>query len=433
MLELIYLLLAGIFTGMLIGLFPVFPIYLSAFLLYFTSTFLTPEQMLLFWAISSLGSQFFCSVSSITLGIPGDTSSLVYMDHIRNFNLDERNKLLWTTARGSIIGALFAYGVVWSLYTVYNSFGFRFLGGVDVKLAMLYTILFFFIIASDKKIASAIVGAIALFISPQNNYNLPDYWYYASIWLQDTTFFMIVLGTFVIPEIFFYKSEYIDKHPVKYNVKPEPLPLKVVGANTILGTLVGLIPGPTSELAAALGYQLTRGTAKIKIIAAETANNPAIVMMILPFFMLGLPITPSSIIVSNIMDINIVNVVDLGKEASQVISGVTVFDAMVILGAVTAVIYYFLSIRFINAYTMIVELAHTKLKYWLVAVVALMVYFDLSIQEMDPWTYGYLLTGYIAFGFLLRYFKISPIPFVFVFLLGDTIIWTTMQWYILNF
>ena len=83
--DLTVILCSGILTGILIGLFPVFPIYLGAFLLYITSTIWTPEQMLLFWAVSSIGSQFFCSVSTITLGIPGDASSLIYVKDIKKF------------------------------------------------------------------------------------------------------------------------------------------------------------------------------------------------------------------------------------------------------------------------------------------------------------------------------------------------------------
>jgi TctA family transporter len=194
-----------------------------------------------------------------------------------------------------------------------------------------------------------------------------------------------------------------------------------------------LIPGPSAELSAATAYHTTRSNTNDKIIAAETANNPGVIMMLLPFFLLGLPFTPSSIIVSNIMDIKVVNVIELAKSSSTVLPGVSVLDSIIILALVTVVFYYLLSLRFINFYTSMVKLAHSQLKIILLMLVLGMIYLDVSIQEISWISYLSLLLGYTIIGFIMKRYNINAMPFIFIYLLGDVIIWTTMQVYLIHF
>lgn len=431
--ELAIILLSGILTGILIGLFPVFPIYLGAFLLYITATIWTPEQMLLFWAISSIGSQFFCSVSTITLGIPGDASSLIYVNDVKKLSLSERNRLLWQTSRGSLVSAFTALCLVWLLYKSYSQLGLKFLGKVEIKFILLYTVILFLIFTSKNKIITTLIATFAILIAPQNNYALPIGWYTTSIFLQHTTFFMLVLAMVVIPDVVSYDTKFISNNKEKFNPEKTKLPWWLVIKNTIIGCTVSLVPGPAAEISAATAYYTTKSNTNDKIIAAETANNPGVIMMLLPFFLLGLPFTPSSIIVSNIMDIKVVNVIELAKSSSSVISGISVLDSIILLALITVVFYYILSIRFINFYTNIVKLAHSRLKIILLIIVIAMIYLDVSIQEISWISYLLLLFGYMVIGFIMKKFHINPMPFIFVYLLGDVIIWTTMQVFFIHF
>jgi putative tricarboxylic transport membrane protein len=431
--EIITILFFGILTGILIGLFPVFPIYLGAFLLYITATIWTPEQMLLFWAVSSIGSQFFCSVSTITLGIPGDASSLIYVNDVKKLSLSERNRLLWQTSRGSLVSAFTALCLVWLLYNSYSQLGLKFLGKVEIKFILLYTVILFLIFTSKNKIITTLIAAFAILIAPQNNYALPIGWYTTSIFLQHTTFFMLVLAMVVIPDVVSYDTKFISNNKEKFNPEKTKLPWWLVIKNTIIGCTVSLVPGPAAEISAATAYYTTKSNTNDKIIAAETANNPGVIMMLLPFFLLGLPFTPSSIIVSNIMDIKVVNVIELAKSSSSVISGISVLDSIILLALITVVFYYILSIRFINFYTNIVKLAHSRLKIILLIIVIAMIYLDVSIQEISWISYLLLLFGYMAIGFIMKKFHINPMPFIFVYLLGDVIIWTTMQVFLIHF
>jgi putative tricarboxylic transport membrane protein len=432
--EIFIIFTLGILTGIAIGLFPVFPIYLGAFLLYVTANFLTPEQILLFWAVSSIGSQFFCSVSTITLGIPGDASSLIYINDIKKLSLNERNRLLWSTSRGSLISASFALCLVFILYYIYTKYNHVFLSGIEIKLFFLYLVIIFLIFSSpNNKLLTGIIGCLALFIAPQNNYALPISWYSISLLFQHTTFFMLVLALIVIPDILSYKLSDIDTNKSSFNPVPDILPKKLVAKNSLLGCIISLLPGSAAELSAAVAYHTTKGNFKNKIIAAETANNPGVIMMLLPFFLLGLPFTPSSIIVSNIMDLQLVNIVTFGKSNSVIFDGLTVFESLIALSLLSVLFYYFLSIRFINFYINIVRLAQYKLKFILLLTILLMMVLDLYIQEITLLNYTVLLIFYISLGFIFRRFKINVLPFVFMWLLGDSIIWSSIQFYTIYF
>jgi putative tricarboxylic transport membrane protein len=431
--ELLILLTAGLVTGILIGLFPVFPVYAGAFILYLTSGLWTPEQMLLFWIVASIGSQFFASVSAITLGIPGDASSLVYIKDVKKLSLLERNQLLWLTSRGSLISGIISLVLVWVLYYVYTATGQTFLFSIEAKLLLLYSVIFFFIVTSQQKILTLLLSIFGVLISPQNNYSLPSEWFHFSTLFQNTTFFMLILALMMIPDMLNYRTLQIDNKN-QYSTIPSQMPWWLILKNSILGCLVGLIPGPAAEVAASAAYSSTRTkNTSLKIVAAETANNPGVVMMILPLLLLGLPFTSSSLIVSNIMDSKMVALPELARSASTIVTGFTVFDVMIIMAVMTTVIYYALSIQFINVYTRLVSSAYDKFKWAMIVLVLGMVGADIYIQEISWLAYATLLIFYIAVGQVLRHFRVSPVPMIFVYLLGDQLIWATGQFLAIHF
>jgi len=431
--ELVFILLCGLLTGMLIGLFPVFPIYTSAFILYFTAYIWSPEYMVLFWATACIGSQFFGSISAITLGIPGEASSLIYIDKVKSLSGIERNQLLWLTSRGSLIGGIISLLLVSVLYHVYNKYGLTFLATVNVKVFLLWSIVIMMLVLSERKIPALLLAVVGLIASPRNNYSLPVDWFQLSQWFQNSTFFMMIVGLLILPD-FFNKHRFdhlIDKN---YAASPTKMPWWIVIKNSIIGCIVGLIPGPAAETAASVAYMLAdKKNTTEQIVAAETANNPGVVMMLLPLFLLGLPFTASSLIVSNIMDGRMVNLVELGQSASSIIPGCTVFDSIIIMSLVTTIFFYIFSTRFINFYSAVVQQLHSKLKIILLAIVIVMIGLDAYIQEITIANHLIHLIFFASIGVALKYMKVNPIPFIFVYLLGDQIIWATTQFLIIHF
>lgn len=427
MLDIALILTTGLITGMAIGLFPVFPIYLGAFVLYATNGIWSPEEMLLFWAVASIGSQFFGSVSAITLGIPGDSSSLVYIDDVRKLNLPERNRLLWLTGRGSLVSGAASLLLVWLLYHVYQKYNFNFFSTIEVKITLLYAVLIGLVFSSHRRFWALALAALGIVLAPQNNYSLPTEWYHLSLIFQDTTFFMLVLGLLVLPDLL-AKDLIKNQHNTEHAATPGKMPWWLVAKSTLVGCTVGLVPGPAAETATQIAYNLNKKKSiSDRIVAAETANNPGVVMMLLPLLLLGLPFTASSLIVSNIMDGRMVNLIELAQQPSTLLSGLTVVDSLIILALIATAFYYLFSIKFINFYSGAVLAAHTHVKWILIVAVVAMIGMDMYIQEIFWVKYLTLSVFYATLGIVLKYTKVSPVPLIFIFLLGDQIIWTTIQ------
>jgi TctA family transporter len=317
---------------------------------------------------------------------------------------------------------------------VYTATEQTFLFSIEAKLILLYSVIFFFIVTSQQKIFTLLLSVFGVLISPQNNYSLPSEWFHLSTVFQNTTFFMLILALMMIPDLLNYRALSIDNNKNQYSTVPSQMPWWLILKNSILGCLVGLIPGPAAEVAASAGYLSTKTKdTSLKIVAAETANNPGVVMMILPLLLLGLPFTSSSLVVSNIMDSKMVALPELARSASTIVTGFTVFDVMIIMAVITTVIYYVLSIRFINAYTRLVSSTYDKFK-WIMIVLALgMVGADIYIQEISWLAYSVLLSFYIVVGLVLKHFCVSPVPMIFVYLLGDQLIWATGQFLAIHF
>ena len=432
MIDLIIVLTTGLLTGIAIGLFPVFPVYLGAFILYFTGTFWTPEQMVIFWIATAIGSQFFGSVSAITLGIPGDASSLIYIDKIKKFNLTEKNQLLWLTSKGSLIGGFISLLMVWILYHFYLSGGSTFLSKIEIRFALFVAIFFLIFYLSSNKIWAAVLALIGILISPQNNYSLPLSWYWISLLFQETTFFMLILGLMIIPDLA-TKSFIIENKNEKFIPTPGKISYKYVMKNSFIGCMVGLIPGPAAETAAAAAYGLAKKKhERDRILAAETANNPGVIMMLLPFFSLGLPLTASSLVMTNIMDLNQVDVIELAQKQSSMITGISIFDSVILSAILVTVIYYVLSSRFIDIYVGIIKKGHTNLKLLLISLVGVMIAFDAIIQQISITTYASLIVLFCMVGLILKKYRVSPMPLIFTYLLGDQLVWTVTQFFLIH-
>jgi TctA family transporter len=348
-------------------------------------------------------------------------------------SLDERNRLLWLTRRGSLIGGVVALLLVWCLYYFYQATSQIFLAKLEIKLMLLYSVIVFLIWVSKYRLITAMIAFFGLLISPQNNYSLPAGWYQLSETFQNTTFFMLILSFLIIPDLI-KDTKFNYNNNQSYTVTSDRMPWWLILKNTIVGCLVGLVPGPSAEVAASVAYNTTKSSdVKDKIIAAETANNPGVVMMLLPLLLLGLPFTLSSLIVSNIMDSKMVALPELARAASGIISGITIFDSLILLSLITTIIYYVLSTKFINFYTQVVAMMQGQFRSILILAVAVMLVADIYIQQVSVGSYLILIVAFTVTGIILKNFKINPTPLIFVYLLGDQIVWSTIQFFTIYF
>jgi len=434
MLELALVGLLGLVVGIALGLFSVFPIYFAGFVVYALHTVWTPELLLVFWATAAIGSQFFGSVSTITLGIPGEASALVYVNDLKGMSLSERNYLLYHTAKGSLFAGMIALGVVWLAYYWLSTYS-NMLASVNFVLGMFAIVIALFAFTDRRPVIAIMLLALGTFLGPVNNFALPPWWYGVQIWFSSTSFFMLIASLMLIPDLVMdpVKLKHVSEQGFEAK-QGKTASWWTIAKSTVIGLFSGLVPGPAAETASALAYHAHKKKGRFQqIVGAETANNPGVVMMLLPFFTMGVPITASALIISTVLDVKNVDVVEFVGQASNFVPQLNVFDVVILIAGIATVFYFLLSTRFIDTYVSVIRFLYSKSSYLLFIIVGTMVIVDMNVSETPAWLYTILLVFFTGFGLLLKYFRINPILFIFGTMFGDKLIWTTMQFVAINF
>jgi len=421
--ELLVALVLGIGIGIFTGLLPALPVYTGPFLLYQFHTSMGIEALLVFWLSVYVGSQFFGSIACITTGIPGEESSLVYIKDIQKYTLSERNSLLYTTAVGSAVAGLLATMLAWIILTLGNNLDIGWLFGLKVQLVLFTLILASFVFISERKWVTLALIAFGVSIAPQSNYALPPTWYDFQYLFQGYTFYMVILGTMIIPTLFSYTVQLTDKLE-EYTVTHERLNWTTIIKSSWLGFFAGLVPGPSASVGSILAYRSTKDPEQ-KIIAAETANNSAVIASTIPFFLLALPINQNTIIMSGVMDINGDLITEVIHEAS--LWGLNSLDWAFSLLLVAISIYYVLSTRLINIYVQLIVLLHKRIRLILVAIILSLIYLDMQTAEVTVAGYFLLLSFFTLVGYVIKKLRTSPVPMMFAILLGNKLVWSIIQ------
>jgi len=432
MIELLLIILLGVFVGILTGLLPALPVYTGPFLLYYFHSNFPIEHLIVFWLAVVSGSQFFGSVAVITTRIPGEESSAIYLPDLLNLNDANKNILLYHTALGSFIAGLIAVGFTWACINLINIEVLPTLMSTNIQI-VIYTIaiLSFFFINKNVLWTLGLV-TLGILIGPKNNYALPEWWYQIQFIFQGYTFYMIILGTLLIPEVVSITQKHA--HTSNYHIDKKSKFNYFHGfKDSFIGAIVGLIPGPSASIGATYAYRLAGKDVKQKIVSAETANNGSVITSALPLLILALPINQNTLIMSNLMDIKSVFLPEIILEPSSVIPSLSTIDVALCGLIVSLMIYYVLSTHLINFYVKLVEILHYKIKWILIFIISMLVWIDVYTSEITLTHYITLLTFFTLIGFILKYYKVSPIVFLFSVILSDKLIWLYIQSFKLYF
>ena len=425
MIELFFVGLIGILVGILTGLLPALPVFTGPFLLYYFYSDLPIEHMLVFWLTVVSGSQFFGSVATITTRIPGEESSLIYIEDLKKFSIEQKNKLLHDTALGSFVAGIMALCFMYVLIHYVNFNIMPWLAGIKFQM-FVYTLAilgFFFV---EKKIWwTLLMIVLGIILSPNNNYALPDVWYQVQYLVEGHTFYMVVLGTLLIPTIVF--SDHREaKVEGNFIATRSPYDFVLGIKSSLIGVIAGLIPGPRASVAAIGAYKSAGKETKKKIIGAETANNSSVLTSALPLLILGLPINQNTLIMSNIFDMRGITITEWLLQPGVV--GYSIINTALVVVAICLCLYFFLSTNLINWYTKIIVTLHHRMRLVLLSILSLLIALDVASNEITLLQYLFLLTGFTTFGLVLKKFRVSPLPFLFSIILGNKLVWIYIQY-----
>jgi putative tricarboxylic transport membrane protein len=298
--------LVGLLPGLpaMVGLFALFPIFVNWPI----------EAILLFFSCYICVTQYFGSVSALLFRVPGEGSSIPVLEvSIKLKRFTSVVKAYRVTALTSLIGALLGITLFVAMFLMFRT-NWAYLFQTKYIVALLLTLIVLMIMQNKQYLFN--IGMLLLGLALAHFSEIPmlnpvcdsvDWLCFLRSPAEAT---LVLLSLYCVP-ILFYQTKpmvpTIDQHKMTYD--PGWRPFKSFGLlgikHGLLGFLAGFTPGAGLTLASNLSNSIEQKRNPKKLLsmagAAEAANNAAAISCTIPFLFLGLPITPSELIIDNFL------------------------------------------------------------------------------------------------------------------------------------
>ncbi|MDX2220233.1 MAG: tripartite tricarboxylate transporter permease [Burkholderiales bacterium] len=302
----------GVLLGTLIGVLPgIGPIATIAMLLPVTFT-LPPVSALIMLAGIYYGAQYGGSTTAILVNLPGESSSVVTaLDGYQMARKGRAGVALATAGLGSFFAGCVATFLLAAAAPPLAELAFKF-GPAEYFSLMLLGLVLAVVLAHGsviKAIAMILLGILLGFVGQDVNSGIPRYTFGIPEIQDKLEFVCVAMGMFGFAEIIrnlekkgdreVFTDEVHGLMPTKQDVKDAgPAVLR----GTLLGSMLGILPGGGAILASFSAYTLEKKLAKdpstfgkgdIRGVAApESANNAAAQTSFVPLLTLGIPPNP---------------------------------------------------------------------------------------------------------------------------------------------
>jgi putative tricarboxylic transport membrane protein len=304
--------LVGVSVGMFIGVLPgLGPVAGTAILIPLTYS-LGPTPAIIMLAGIFYAAMYGGTITSVLINTPGESASVITcIDGYQMARQGRAGAALGVAAIGSFIGGVVAIICLTFLGPPIANVALRF-GPPEFFSVMMFGLLLIVGLMGKSVIKGliAVVLGLLLALIGQDPGSGAERFTFGQLELVDgIDFVVLAMGLFGISEILLNAERNMDmpKPPkVKGFLPPreEWAPAgKAIGRGTILGMLLGLIPGSSASIASLLSYSLEKKVAKdpsrfgkgaIEGVAGpETANNAYAGAALIPLFTLGIPSSPT--------------------------------------------------------------------------------------------------------------------------------------------
>lgn len=410
-------------------------------------------QMLVFYLAVVSASQYSGSVVATTMGIPGDQSSwpAVVEGHAL-FKTGRGSYAISGAALGSTVGSLIAVGIVLALMpsaislitTFYNN---------NIQLAVLTLSSLLIVFAYSQRWQNFCLFVFGALLSSIGIASVPamlmwsDYIPYEVFpaLYQGLPLFPVIVALFVIPTL----AKSLDTDAI-YRGSPGPTSgtsltdhiceyfktIKSSIRGSLIGSVSGLVPHLTTVLASNISYIIEKkigtnnktydasGDMK-SLVAAETANNSAGFVQLVPLLLIGVPITTSEAIILSILEHNSF----LINYSTTISSGL--FDQLVLWFVAINIVAFVLSWPLAKYLHYLYNVPYRYILYTILCVLIAMIWYMGTRSHNEIY---YLLTfaALAPVGYLLR--NTNTIIIILAFVLQDkllaaavraSIIWTS--------
>jgi putative tricarboxylic transport membrane protein len=306
--NLLYCLL-GVLIGMLIGVLPgLGPAATIAILLPLTFG-LEPVTAIILLAGIFYGAQYGGTITSVLLRLPGEASSVVTVfDGYALAKQGRAGTALGIAAVGSFVGGTVSIIALTFVAPLVAGFALDF-GPPEYTALALLGILLVATVSGGGRVKALIAACVGLLLATvgRDGFTGAERFTFDNLALADGIDFVpIAMGLFGLGEILYNLEE---RHravaaPAKVaNVWPSRADLRqssgAIGRGSIIGFLLGILPGGGATLSSMVAYAVEKRRAKAPerfgrgavegVAAPETANNAAATSSFIPLLTLGIP------------------------------------------------------------------------------------------------------------------------------------------------
>jgi len=300
--------LMGVVAGILPGLGTVSLLTIS----YFFISGLEPANLIIYYLGILMASQYFGSVTAITTGIPGDTSALPAAQW--GFDLSKKGQagiLLYLTAKFSLIAGVLGF-VAFLLIISLNWFWVKTLSIWFQTLVLTIAFITILFVSTNKKIINLLMivaGILIGLVGYSFNYQREFLTWNVEMLKFGIPWLPILTGLIVVPGLMsLLKTNIINIDITSTHRLPQQKSFAAAAARGgIFGFILGTVPGLSyilsSMISAKIEERVSQDPQKI-VVASESANNAGAVSMLLPLFLVGVPITASESVIFSILTTN---------------------------------------------------------------------------------------------------------------------------------
>jgi len=303
---------AGVLMGTIIGVLPgLGPVTTVALLLPITFS-LEPTSSLIMLAGIYYGAQYGGSTTAILVNLPGESSSVVTaIDGYKMARMGRAGPALGIAAIGSFIAGTFATFVIAGFAPILGSVALKF-GAVEYFSLIVFGLVASIILAQGsvlKALAMVVLGLLLGLVGTDVTSGVDRYTLGFSELADGIGFVALSMALFGIAEVVANLQKRDDPTGFVSEIK-SVLPTRkdmadsapAIARGTVLGSLLGLLPGGGALLASFASYTLERrvashprtfGEGDIRGVAGpEAANNAGAQTSFIPMITLGLPANP---------------------------------------------------------------------------------------------------------------------------------------------
>lgn len=421
---------AGCLIGTLIGVLPgVGPVATLAMLLP-TTYALEPTSALIMLAGIYYGAQYGGSTTAILVNLPGESSSVVTcLDGYQMARQGRAGGALGIAAIGSFIAGTFATVLVAAFASPLIELAFKF-GPAEYVSLMLLGLIGAVVLASGSLVKATgmiVLGLLLGLVGTDVNSGVSRFSFGIPELTDGIGFVAVAMGVFGFAEIIANvekkgQREVLTNNvgSVMPNVKEMKEAAPAIARGTLLGSILGILPGGGALLASFAAYAVEKklagpnadppfGKGNIRGVAGpESANNAGAQTSFIPMLTLGIP--PNAVMALMIGAMTIHNI----QPGPQVMtSNPTLFWGLIASMWIGNLMLVILNLPLIGLWIQLLKVPY-RLLY-----PAILAFCCIGVYSINNTTFDVLMTVFFgALGYLFYKLRCEPAPLILGFILG---------------